>query len=173
MKNEDHITEEMYDRMGFSSDTKYSGKEVKKPDTINQETRHCTKILSHYLQRGIRQRNKNDALTAKRKRDNYQLVVQNRIYERNDADTYNISPPSICGDHTSTPPAEDFQTLPIDNFKKLLVTKLKAFIHYRLYGTAIIHKHQLSKIPLFKEKLVEVKDGAINLLLVAFKVREL
>ena len=85
MKNEGHITEEVYDRMGFPTDTNYSGTEVKKPDTISQETRHCAKILSHSPQRDFRQRKENDVLTAKRKKENYHLVGQNGIHERNDA----------------------------------------------------------------------------------------
>ena len=45
MKTDGHITEEVYDRIGFITDTNYDGKMVNKPDNISQETRHRAKIL--------------------------------------------------------------------------------------------------------------------------------
>ena len=45
MKTDGHITEEVYDRLGFISDTNYAGNKVDKPDNISQETRHRANIL--------------------------------------------------------------------------------------------------------------------------------
>ena len=47
--------------MGFIRDTNYDGNEVKNPDTISQETRHCAKILSTKLQRKLRKRKEDKA----------------------------------------------------------------------------------------------------------------
>ena len=107
------------------------------------------------------------------KKDNYQLVAQSEIHEINDADKHKLLPSSICSEHASNPYAEDLQTLPIDSLKKLLVTELKSFIHCCIYDNTIILKNQLSRILLLKGKVIESEGGAINLLVVAFKVREL
>ena len=40
MKRDGHITEEVYDCLGFDKDTDYAGKDVNKPDEISQEMRH-------------------------------------------------------------------------------------------------------------------------------------
>ena len=39
MKNNGHIPEEVYDRLGFIKDTNYDGEDVEKPDGISQEMR--------------------------------------------------------------------------------------------------------------------------------------
>ena len=49
MKRDGHITEDVYDRLGFSKDTDYEGKDVGKPDEISQEMRHRAKVISHNL----------------------------------------------------------------------------------------------------------------------------
>ena len=45
MKTDGHITEAVYDRLGFIQDTNYSGDIIIKPDAISNETRHRAKIL--------------------------------------------------------------------------------------------------------------------------------
>ena len=45
MKQDGHITEDVYDRIGFMKDTNYSGTIVPKPDQISNEMRHRAKIL--------------------------------------------------------------------------------------------------------------------------------
>ena len=45
MKKDGHITEGVYDRLGFMMDTNYAGKVVLKPDQISNEMRHRAKIL--------------------------------------------------------------------------------------------------------------------------------
>ena len=57
MKSDGHITENVYDRIGFYSDSNYIGGKVKKPDIISQETRHRAKILSHSFRYKLHQRN--------------------------------------------------------------------------------------------------------------------
>ena len=56
MKSKGHIPEELYDQLGFPPDTNYAGDKVDKPDGISQEMRHRAKILSHSLQRNLRQK---------------------------------------------------------------------------------------------------------------------
>ena len=62
MKNKGHIPEEVYDRLGIIKDTNYDGDEVEKPDGISQEMRHRAKILSHSLQRDLRNKKEQDAV---------------------------------------------------------------------------------------------------------------
>ena len=45
MKQDGHITEDVYDRIGFMKDTNYAGAIVPKPDQISNEMRHRAKIL--------------------------------------------------------------------------------------------------------------------------------
>ena len=45
MKRDGHITEDIYDRIGFRKDTNYAGKNVLKPDRIFNKMRHQAKIL--------------------------------------------------------------------------------------------------------------------------------
>ena len=40
-----HITEEVYDRLGFMVDTSYENKKVDKPDNIRQEGCYKVKVL--------------------------------------------------------------------------------------------------------------------------------
>ena len=47
MKEEGHITEEVYDRLGFDPDTNYTGDTVSKPDEISNEMRHRAKVLRY------------------------------------------------------------------------------------------------------------------------------
>ena len=49
MKEEGHITEEVYDRLGFDPDTNYTGDTVSKPDEISNEMRHRAKVLRYRL----------------------------------------------------------------------------------------------------------------------------
>ena len=56
MKTHGHISEELYETLGFSADNNYDGCEVPKPDEISQEMRHRAKILSHSLQCQLRDR---------------------------------------------------------------------------------------------------------------------
>ena len=49
MKTDGHITEEVYDCLGFIKDSNYEGKTVVKPDGITQETRHRAKILRYVI----------------------------------------------------------------------------------------------------------------------------
>ena len=56
MKSDGHIPEETYDRLGFPPDTNYDGATVEKPYCIRQEMRHRAKVLSHDLQRSLRQK---------------------------------------------------------------------------------------------------------------------
>ena len=58
MKKYSHISEEIYNRIGFPKDTNYEGKIVEKLDHINQEMRHRAKIISHHLQCKLRQKRK-------------------------------------------------------------------------------------------------------------------
>ena len=45
MKRDGHITEDVYDRLGFMTDSNYAGDFVPKPDQISNEMRHRGKIL--------------------------------------------------------------------------------------------------------------------------------
>ena len=45
MKQASHITEDIYDRLGFVQDTNYTGDIILKPNQISNEMRHRAKIL--------------------------------------------------------------------------------------------------------------------------------
>ena len=45
MESNGHITEDVYDRIGFIKDTNYAGEVVMKPDQISNEMRHRGKVL--------------------------------------------------------------------------------------------------------------------------------
>ena len=45
MKRDGHITEDVYDRLGFITDSNYAGEFIHKPDQISNEMRHRGKIL--------------------------------------------------------------------------------------------------------------------------------
>ena len=49
MKKDGHITEDVYDRLGFMQDTNYDGDIVLKPDGVTQEMRHRAKILRYFV----------------------------------------------------------------------------------------------------------------------------
>ena len=75
MKNNGHITEEVYVRLGFPPDTKYNCDEIEKPDGISQKMRHQAKILSHELQRKLRQKKEEAAVAGIKTKINTDLVV--------------------------------------------------------------------------------------------------
>ena len=83
MKNEGHIREDVYERMGFLSDTNYDGDEVDKPDNISQESRHRAKILSNDLQCDLRRRKVDNLLAVERRNVNNELIKQNSIHKEN------------------------------------------------------------------------------------------
>ena len=60
MRKDGHIKEDVYKRMGFPSDTNYTGKEVDTSNTIHQEGRHRAKILSHKFQKSLRAHKKRE-----------------------------------------------------------------------------------------------------------------
>ena len=68
MRRDGHISEEVYDRLGFTADSNYAGDYVPKPDEISQEMRHRAKILSHSLQCGLRERKRYNYLLAEKKK---------------------------------------------------------------------------------------------------------
>ena len=67
MKRDGHITEEVYDRLGFVKDTNYAGEDVDKPDEISQEMRHRAKVISHNLQCQLRDRRAQSGIMAQKK----------------------------------------------------------------------------------------------------------
>ena len=82
MRRDGHISEEVYDRLGFSADSNYAGDIVPKPDEISQEMRHRAKILSHSLQCGLRQRRINNGFLAEKKKKDDNAIIQNEIHDR-------------------------------------------------------------------------------------------
>ena len=92
MKNNGHIPEEVYYRLGFPPDTKYNGDEIEKPDGIIQETRHRAKILRHDLQRKLRQKKEKAAVAGIKTKINTDLVVCHDLFKQNDEAMKKIFP---------------------------------------------------------------------------------
>ena len=126
IKNNSHIHEEVYDRLGFPPDTNYNGDEIEKPNGISQEMRHRAKILSHDLQRNLRQKKEEAAVDGIKTKINTDLVVCHDLFKRNDEAMKKISP---TGEES---PLEDPQK---KDFKPPSVNQLRAFIHICLFDT--------------------------------------
>ena len=92
IKNNSHIHEEVYDRLGFPPDTNYSGDEIEKPDVISQEMRHRAKILSHYLQCKLQQKKEEVAVAGIKTKINNDLVLCHDIFKQNDEAMKKIFP---------------------------------------------------------------------------------
>ena len=60
----------------------YSNIQVDKPDGITQEMRHRAKILSHQLQRNLRQRKEREAQNKERERVKDELVLCNEFFKK-------------------------------------------------------------------------------------------
>ena len=166
MKTDGHIKEELYDAIGFPSDTNYAGETVEKPDNIRQEMRHRAKILSHSLQCSLRASKENEALSVVRKKQDDELILQNGLHKRNDEATNILFPvPSEAGNN--------YTDLPIQAFKKIHVNELKAFIHVRLFESATIPTGKASSIPKLKGKIEAAIAGVPNLIRVAYDSRAL
>ena len=75
-----HISEEVYNQIGFPPDTNYEGEEVDKPDGISQEMRHRAKILSHELQQKLRKKKEDDAIAGIKEKDMHKLVVAHDLH---------------------------------------------------------------------------------------------
>ena len=63
MKTKVHISEEVYNQLGFDPDINYAGDKVDKPDGISREIGHQAKILSHNLQHKLHMNKENEANT--------------------------------------------------------------------------------------------------------------
>ena len=136
MKKNGHIPEEVYDRLGFPPDKNYSGDEIEKPDGIIQEMRHQEKILSHDLQRKLRQKKEKAAVSGIKTKINTDLVVCHDLFKRNDEATKKIFP---TGEES---PLEYLQK---KDFKPPSVKQLRAFIHIHIFDTGTIPNGQGSK----------------------------
>ena len=79
-KNNGHIPEEVYYRLGFPPDTNYNGDEIEKPDGISQEMRHRAKILSHDLQCKPQQKKEEEAVAGIKTKINTDPVVCHDLF---------------------------------------------------------------------------------------------
>ena len=162
MKKDGHIPEEVYTRLGFPQDTNYAGEEVDKPDGISQEMRHRAKLLSHDLQRELRQKKEKAAIDGAKQKVHNELVICHDLYVRNDEAMKKMFPTGEV-----TPLLE----LQLTDFKKPSVKLLKAFVHLRLFTTGTIPNGQGSRIPKNKGSVDEAATGVKNLLWTAHDMR--
>ena len=162
MKENGHIPEELYDRIGFPPNTNYNGDEIEKPDGISQEMRHRGKILSHDLQRKLRQIKEEAAIAGLKTKIKTDLVVCHDIFTRNDEAMKKIF---LTGEES---PLEELQ---IKYFKPPSVKQLRAFIHIRIFNTGTIPNGQGSKIPKNKGNVAEAESGVKNLIRIAYNCR--
>ena len=123
--------------------------------------RHRAKILSHEVQQKLRKKKEDDAIAGIKKKGMHKLVVAHDLRKRNDDAMKKIFP-------TEVTPLED---LTIQRFKPPTVKQLMAFIHIRLFDTAIIPNGQDSRIPKNKGNIEEVDRGVKNLISMAYEVR--
>ena len=155
MKNNGHIPEELYGRLGFPPDTNYNGDEIEKPDGISQEMRHRAKILSHDLHRKLRKKKEEAAVSGIKMKTDTDLVVCHDLFKRNDEVMKKIFP---TGEES---PLED---LKIKDFKPPSVKQLRAFIHIRLFETGTTPNGQGSKVLKNKGNVAEAESGVKNLI---------
>ena len=155
MKDKGHIPEELYNCLNFPPDTNYAGDKVDKPDNISQDMRHRAKILSHSLQRTLRQKKEGDALLVVKKKTNNELILRNEI-----ANKYYEAMVKLFVLPLEKEPK--FVDLPIDTFAKLLRPELRAFLHVRLFDTGNIPSGRAKNIPAKKGKLEDAKEGEVN-----------
>jgi hypothetical protein len=160
MKETGQIPEEVYDRLGFPVDTNYVGDKVEKPDDIRQERRHRAKILSHKLQCLLWKKTEVEAFVKVRQKLNNVLVVNHGLHKRNEEATTKLL--------TNGASIED---VPIECYGKLLKDELRAYIHVRLYDTAIIPKGKSNALPSNKGKVADAKNGEPNCIRIAYDNR--
>ena len=144
MKRDDHITEEVYDRLGFVKDTDYASNDVDKPDEISQEMRHRAKVISHNLQCQLRDRRALSGIIAKKKSIDNGRIKQNSLHKTHDEALVKIF---IKNDDETANEENNYGCLPINAFSKCNVNMLKAFIHVRLFESATIPKERLRQLP--------------------------
>ena len=160
MRIEGHIKEEVYDRLGFPSDTNYEGEKVDKPDNISQEMQHQAKVLSNDLQCELCERKDVIALNAERKQEKSELILSNALH------VWNIDTTKIVFPNTDDIIDEliDFNSLPIETIKQRAraLKLLKGFINVQLFDTATIPSGQASRIPTTNGNLEDINIMKID-----------
>ena len=127
--------------------------------------RHRAKILSHRLQRNLRQRKEREAQNKERERVKDKLVLCNELFKKNETAENKMFKEAAVAQGS-------YINLPIDAFKKPTVPELTAFKHVRTFGTGTVPRGKSHLIQGKKGKLEEAMLGDVNLILSCYEDHE-
>ena len=127
--------------------------------------RHRAKILSHQLQRNLRQRKEREAQNKEREKVKDELVLCSELFKKNETAENKMFKEAAVAQGS-------YIDLPINVFKKPTVPELTAFKHVRTFGTGTIPRGKSHLIPGKKGKLEEALRGEVNLILSCYEDRE-